>query len=75
MIWTKVLENLTLQWGLMSLKAPCKIKILRANEAPFMDRDIKKAIMNRSRLKNRCMKSPSEYNNIAYKTQRNYCTN
>ena len=54
--------------------APCKIKIIRANEAPFMNREIKKSIMTRTRLKNKYIKSPSADNNLAYKTQRNYCT-
>ena len=52
---------------------PCKIKIIRANEAPFMNREIKK-YMTHTRLKNKYIESPSADNNLAYKTQRNYCT-
>ena len=33
--------------------APMKTKILRGNNAPFMTKDLKKEIMNRSRFKNR----------------------
>ena len=54
--------------------APCKIKIIRANKAPFMNREIKKSIMTHTRLKNKYIKSPSADNNLAYKTQRTYCT-
>ena len=55
--------------------APCKIKIIRANEAPFMNRELKKSIMTRSRLKNKYLRSPSTQNILAYKVQRNICTN
>ena len=33
--------------------APIKKKLLRGNEAPFMTKELSKAIMNRSKLKNR----------------------
>ena len=36
--------------------ASCKIKIIRANEAPFMTRELKKPIMTRSRLKNKYLR-------------------
>ena len=55
--------------------APCKQKIIRANEAPFMDKNLKKAIMKRSSLRNRYLKLPSVENFMAYKSQRNFCTN
>ena len=34
-------------------EAPIKMKYFRANEAPFMNRAIKKAVMKRSRLRNK----------------------
>ena len=54
--------------------APMKQKTIRANESPFMNRSIKKEIMNRSRLKNKFLKENSEENRLAYNKQRNLCT-
>ena len=54
--------------------APCKTKIIRANEAPFMNKELNKSIMIRSRLRNRYFKSPSILNRNAYKFQRKVCT-
>ena len=54
-------------------EAPIKMKYVRANEAPFMNKTIKKAIMKRSRLRNKFIKNPSEENNLNYKKQRNFC--
>ena len=39
-----------------------KTKMLRGNNAPFMTKDLKKAIMNRSRFKNRYNKWKSREN-------------
>ena len=38
-----------------------------------MNKDIHKAIMTRTRLRNIFLKEPNEMNRIAYKKQRNYC--
>ena len=54
--------------------APMKQKIIRANEPPFMNRSIKKEVMNRSRLKNKFLKENSEEDRLAYNKQRNLCT-
>ena len=54
-------------------EAPIKMKNIRANEAPFMNRTIKKAIMKRSRLRNKFLKNPTDENNLNYKRQRNLC--
>ena len=53
--------------------APIKEKKVRANNAPFMNKTLSKAIMTRSRLRNRYNNNPSENNLIAYKKQRNLC--
>ena len=53
--------------------APIKRKYVRANEAPFMNKELHKAIMKRSRLKNKYLKNKTELNRINYKTQRNLC--
>ena len=46
---------------------PIKRKILRGNQAPFMTRDLRKAIYNRSRLKNNLDKNQTNENRIKYK--------
>ena len=55
--------------------APIKKKIVRGNEAPFMTKEISKAILNRSKPKNRCTKWPSRKNFFAFKKQKNICKN
>ena len=50
-------------------------KMVRCNEAPFMTKELNKAIMNRSKLKNRCTKWPSRENFLAFKKQKNICKN
>ena len=39
--------------SILDLHAPLKSKTLRGNQAPFMSKDLSKAIMTRSRLKNK----------------------
>ena len=53
---------------------PLKQKYIRANQGPFMTKDLQKAIMVRSKLKNKfnLLKTQSAYTN--YKKQRNLCT-
>ena len=53
--------------------APLKQKTLRGNEAPFMNKELRKAIYTRSRLKNKYNKDRSEVNKDRYKRQRNEC--
>lgn len=53
--------------------APLKKKYIRSNQAAFMNKDLNKAIMNRTRLLNRFRKVKSELNRRAYTKQRNYC--
>ena len=53
--------------------APVKEKYIRYNQGPFMTNDLRKAIMNRSRLLNKFKKDNSEQNKWAYKKQRNLC--
>ena len=38
-----------------------------------MNKDIHKALMNRTRLKSRCLKESILMNRLAYNKQRNYC--
>ena len=52
-----------------------KRKYVRANEAPFMTKELHKAIMIRSRLRNKFLKNKNEINRSNYKVPRNYCKN
>ena len=51
--------------------APVKMKILRYNNNPFMNKALRKAIMTRSRLKNKFNKNSSAKNWNRYKKQIN----
>ena len=64
---TKVFSNI------VEKHAPLKKKFLRGNQAPFMTKEFRKAIYNRSRLRNKFCKIPSEENEKLYKKQRNRC--
>ena len=50
-----------------------KKKFLRGNQAPFINKELRKAIYDRSRLRNRLCKTPTEENEMLYKKQRNKC--
>ena len=60
---------------LLNFYAPIKTKYIRANNSPFMNKTLSKAVMTRSRLRNRFLKNPSLENKAAYTKYRNYCTN
>ena len=55
--------------------APIKKRLIRANDAPYMNNALRKSIMTRSRLKNKYTKDPTVENSRKYKKQRNYCVN
>ena len=54
-------------------RAPLKYKYLRSNHSPFMNKDISKAIMDRTRLRHKFLRSRSIEDRKAYNKQRNYC--
>ena len=54
--------------------APIKFKYIRANNNPFMTKELRKAIMLRSKLRNRLNKNKTLEAHLAYKRQRNLCT-
>ena len=54
-------------------QAPFKYKTVRGNNMPFMNRDLRKAIMVRSRLKNLYYKSKTNESKARYKRQKNFC--
>ena len=64
--------NVTVQ-KVLDNEAPIRMKYVRANEAAFMNRAIKKAIMKRLRLRIKFLKNPTNENNMIYKKQRNLC--
>ena len=51
--------------------APIKRKYIRANEAPFMSKDLHEAIMKRSKLRNKFLKSRTLSDRKTYTSQRN----
>ena len=53
--------------------APTKTKIVRGNNAPFMNKNLRKAIMRRSKLRNLYLKNRTNTNKINYNRQRNFC--
>ena len=53
--------------------APLITKKLRGNMAKFMTKELRKAVMDRSRLKNKYLKWPSRENFLAYKKAKNIC--
>ena len=53
--------------------APMKKKMVRGNNAPFMNKMLSKEFMHRSKLKNKYNKNPTEENKVSYKRQRNFC--
>ena len=53
--------------------SPIQRKYIRANEAPFMTKDFHKAIMKRSKLRNKFLKSKSLSDRKNYTSQTNLC--
>ena len=53
--------------------APLKKKIIRGNQAPFVNRELRKAIYTRSRQRNKYCKNPTSENELRHKQQRNKC--
>ena len=59
----------------LNLYDPMKKKIGRGNNAPFMNKNLSRAFMHRSKLKNKYNKNPIEPNKLLYKKQRYICAN
>ena len=53
--------------------APIKMKYLRANYSPFATKELSKAIILRSKLRNEYLKCKSEEARACFKIQRNLC--
>ena len=65
-------ENICID--VLNKHAPLKIKYIRANNSPFMNKNLAKAVMTRSRLRNKFLKDPNDENRANYNKYRNYCT-
>ena len=55
----------------LDYQAPRKKKYTRANQVPFLTKEINKEIMTRSRLRNKFLRCRSDVNKKAYNEQRN----
>ena len=58
--------------NLLEHDAPLKKKNLRANNAPYITKKLRKEIMKRSQLENIYIKTLTEKSSKAYKKQKNY---
>ena len=57
----------------LNMHAPLKTKYLRANNSPFMTKELLKAIMVRCKLRNKSLKLKTLEAREQYKKQRNFC--
>ena len=53
--------------------APRKRKTIRGNQSPFTNKEISKAIMKRTELRNKFLKHKTDESRQAFVKQRNYC--
>ena len=58
---------------IINKRAPLKTKFLRGNQATFINKELRTAIYDRNRLRNRFCKTPTEENEKLFKKQRNKC--
>ena len=59
--------------SVLNKHAPYKKKSIRANQKPYVTKQLRKAIMRRSYLENRFYKCRSVETERTFKTQKNYC--
>ena len=67
----EIFENVFI--ATLNKHAPQKKRLVRANNSPFMTNELYKAIMVRSRLRNKFLKLKCFESRNNYKRQRNYC--
>ena len=65
------LSNILIE--LLDRHAPIKRKFVRGNHSRFMNKELSKAIMKRSKLKSRYLKNKTPANREDFKKQRNLC--
>ena len=58
---------------ILNKHAPLKTKYVRANDQPFVTKELRKEHMKRTRLRNKYKKNKNEANKRAYTSQRNLC--
>ena len=58
---------------ILNKHAPIKKKYIRANDNPFITKELRKEHMSRSRLRNKYYKYNTDASALAYKKQRNKC--
>ena len=63
----------TISLGLLNKLALLKKKTLKNNQSSFITKEVRKAIMTRSRLRNKFLKTKSQECKQAYNKQRNLC--
>ena len=56
--------------SILNKHAPIKFKYIRANDSPFMNTELRKAMMLRSKLRNSYHKNKALHAHLAYKRQR-----
>ena len=66
-------DFVSLAMEIFNCHAPLKQKCVRANDSPFVTKELRKEHMKRSRLRNKFLRDKSEANIKAYKLQRNKC--
>ena len=57
----------------LNTHAPKKKRYIRGNNKPFMTKTFSKAIMQRTRFRNKFLKNPTDQNKLIYNKQRNFC--
>ena len=63
----------TISIKILDKHAPVLHKHIRANQVPYMNKALQKAVMTRSRYKNNYLKCRTVENRNIYKKQRNLC--
>ena len=53
--------------------APLKVKKIQGNQGPFMTKELWKAIINKSKIRNKYQKWPSRENSLALKEAKTFC--
>ena len=66
-------ELIDLTRNIVQKHAPLKKRYVRGNQSPFVNKKLSKAIMIRSKLRKKFLKTKSVEEQINYKKQRNYC--
>ena len=72
--WNEPYEKLSeIFVHILNHHAPLKEKQIKGNHTPFMDKELSKAIMEKSKTRNKYLKWPSRENYVSYKKSKNKC--